>query len=216
MPRAELRITVPRAVWIGELSRSYPSARFRILAALSDDEAGVALLGITDDDVEAVLAEMRDDEAVVSVDVLRRGDRSALVQFETTSPLLLVAVQESGIPLEMPFDMVDGEVTWEVTAPRERLSRLGDSLTKLGVQFSVDAVHRDIDATQLLTDRQRWLLEEAAERGYYDTPRECTLTDLAEDLDMAKSTCSETLHRAEGKVLKQFLDEQEAEPLAAQ
>jgi predicted DNA binding protein len=216
MPRAGLRITGPRAVWIGELSRSYPSARFRVLAALSDDEAGVALLGITADDVAAVLAEMRDDEAVVSVDVLRRGDRSALVQFETTSPLLLVAVQESGIPLEMPFDMVDGEVTWEVTAPRERLSRLGDSLTKLGVQFSVDAVHRDVDATQLLTDRQCWLLEEAAERGYYDTPRECTLTDLAEDLDMAKSTCSETLYRAEGKVLKQFLDEQEAEPLAAQ
>jgi predicted DNA binding protein len=51
----------------------------------------------------------------------------------------------------------------------------------------------------------RYLLRTAVERGYYDTPRRCTLTELAEALDMAKSTCSETLHRAEGKITKQFL-----------
>lgn len=49
------------------------------------------------------------------------------------------------------------------------------------------------------------LLREAVERGYYDTPRRVTLVELAEELDIAKSTCSEILHRVEEQVLKRFL-----------
>jgi len=37
------------------------------------------------------------------------------------------------------------------------------------------------------------------------TLRECTLTDLAKARGLAKSTCSETLHRAEGRVLRRFV-----------
>jgi len=57
----------------------------------------------------------------------------------------------------------------------------------------------------LLTDRQRELLLAAVDAGYYDTPRECSLTDLATELDMAKSTVSETLHRAEGTIIEEFV-----------
>lgn len=52
-------------------------------------------------------------------------------------------------------------------------------------------------------DRAEELVEEI-DRGYYDTPRRTTLVDLAEDLDMAKSTCSEILHRAEERVVKEY------------
>jgi len=206
MPRAELRITVPEATWVGELSRAHPSARFRVLVALGDDDSGVALVELADDDdVEAVLEGMQSAEAVVSVDVLRRGDRGALVQFETTTPLLLTVARRSGVPLELPVDPVDGEIRREVTASRERLSELGDTLSEFGVRFVVEAVHRDVDAAELLTDRQRRLLEAAVERGYCDTPRGCTLTELAERLGIAKSTRSGALHRAEGAVIKRFL-----------
>jgi predicted DNA binding protein len=59
----------------------------------------------------------------------------------------------------------------------------------------------------LLTEQQAQLVAEATDRGYYDTPRTCSLTELAADLDMAKSTCSEMLHRAEGKIIEQFLQD---------
>ena len=49
------------------------------------------------------------------------------------------------------------------------------------------------------------LLGTAIERGYYDTPRTCTLTELADAVGLAKSTTSEKLHRAEEKVVKEFL-----------
>jgi hypothetical protein len=207
MPRAKLRLTVPEGVWVGDLSRRHGGTQFRILAALADEGTGVGLAEVTSESLDAVLSEMRGTEDVVTVDVLQRRETTALVQFETTDPVLLFPVQDSGVPLEMPFDIVWGEAVWEITAPRERLSALGEQLSQFGISFNVEEIRQRIEESQLLTDKQADLVEAAVERGYYDTPRTCSLTELAEELGMAKSTCSETLHRAEGKIIKQFVGE---------
>jgi len=207
MPRAKLRLTIPEGVWVGDLSRRYEGAQFRILAALTDEGAGVGLAEITSEALDAVLGEMRETGDIVTVDVLQRRETTALVQFETSTPVLLFPVRDSGVPLEMPFDIVGGEATWEITAPRERLSALGEQLSQFGISFTVEEIRQRIEDSQLLTDKQSDLVEAAVERGYYDTPRTCSLTELADELGMAKSTCSETLHRAEGKVIKQFVGE---------
>jgi predicted DNA binding protein len=207
MPRAKLRLTVPEGVWVGDLSRRHGGTQFRILAALADEGTGVGLAEVTSESLDAVLSEMRGTEDVVTVDVLQRRETTALVQFETTDPVLLFPVQDSGVPLEMPFDIVGGEAVWEITAPRERLSALGEQLSQFGISFNVEEIRQRIEESQLLTDKQADLVAAAVERGYYDTPRTCSLTELAEELGMAKSTCSETLHRAEGKIIKQFVGE---------
>jgi predicted DNA binding protein len=149
---------------------------------------------------------VRGYESVTNLDVLSHHGETALLQFETTSPLLLTAVQDSGIPLEMPFDLVDGEATWEITAPQDALSTLGRQLEEFGIPFHVERIEQTVQPDQLLTDTQRALLTTAVELGYYDTPRECSLTELADEMGLAKSTCSETLHRAEERVVKAFLD----------
>jgi predicted DNA binding protein len=106
----------------------------------------------------------------------------------------------------MPFTIRDGQAEWELTAPQHRLSELGTQLEEFGIRFTVDEIRQQVEPERLLTDRQLGLLLAAVERGYYDTPRECSLTELAESEGLAKSTCSETLHRAEEKVVKEFLE----------
>lgn len=59
----------------------------------------------------------------------------------------------------------------------------------------------------LLTEHQRDLLAAAIERGCYHTPREITLTDLADVVDAAPSTVSETLPRVEGVILAGYAAE---------
>lgn len=205
MPQAELRITLPEGIWVGDVTRAHPEARLRVLAALADEDSGVGLAEIEASNVASVLDSMRDRADVIDLEVLRHDEETALVQFETTTPLLLLPMQESGIPLEFPFTLQAGEAIWEVMAPHDRLSALGDQLRAFGIQFTVERVQEQVVPEQLLTDRQLELVETAVERGYYDTPRGCTLTELADELDLAKSTCSEVLHRAEGKIVRQFL-----------
>jgi predicted DNA binding protein len=205
MPRATLSITLPDEIWVSDLSSRYPDAEFTVLAAMPADETGVGLVEIRAADIEPVVRTLDEYESVVSVTILEaRPDRS-LVQFETTEPLLILSLSEVGIPLELPITIVDSEVVVEVTAPRENLSELGETLTQFGIPFDLVSIHQSINTESLLTDDQYDLLETAVERGYYDTPRTCTLTELAENVGLAKSTTSEKLHRAEGKVMKEFL-----------
>lgn len=205
MPRAHLTLTIPDGVWIGDVSRAYPDAQFRILAALADDQAGVGLAEVTAQELPSILTEIDASEAVTELDILQQHDNTALIQFETTMPLLLFSIQGAGIPLKMPFLLTDGKAEWELTASQDRLSELGTQFEQFGIPFTVNELHQHIEPEQLLTDRQLQLLTVAVEQGYYDTIRQCSLTELADKLGIAKSTCSETLHRAEGKVIKRFI-----------
>jgi predicted DNA binding protein len=206
MPQANLTLTIPEGVWIGDISRAHPEATFRILAALAGDDAGVGLAEITSRNLPSILSDIETSDSVVELDILRQHDDKALIQFETTMPLLLFPIQDSGIPLEMPFTIEAGEANWEITAPQRRLSELGNQFEQFGIPFTVNEIRRHVEPTQLLTDSQLELVHTAIEKGYYDTPRRCSLTDLASESGIAKSTCSETLHRAEGKIIKQFIE----------
>lgn len=205
MPQARLTLTIPESVWIGELSRSYPDATIRVLAALSRDETGVGLVEVHHPDVSAVIADLRAYDAVAEVELLQLEDEEAILQFETAAPLLLLPMQETGIPLQTPFSIVDGNADWELTAPHERLSALTDQFEAFGIPFEVRWIQQTADSEALLTENQHELVNEALERGYYDSPRTCTLTELADELGLAASTCSETLHHAEEKIVKEFV-----------
>lgn len=205
MPQAVLTLTLPEEVWLGRLTRSHPAVRFRVLSAFAGDSAGVALVELVGPGFEDVLAAMATVDALTDLDVLQRGDDRALLQFETTLPLLLRPVQDSGTPLALPFEIADGEAVWELTASRDRLSALGEQLDAFGIQYEVDRVREEVDPGRVLTDRQRDLVRAAIEHGYYDTPRTCSLTELADELGLAVSTSSEILHRAEGRVMKRFV-----------
>ncbi|MFB6197473.1 MAG: helix-turn-helix domain-containing protein, partial [Halobacteriaceae archaeon] len=188
---------------------AYPEAQFRVVAATANETSGVARVELHSDDHAAICEEIRAYDAVTDLTVFDSTTETVQIQVETTVPLLLTSLQESGVPLEMPFEVKNGEMELEATIPPETLSDLGQTLDSAGIEFTVQRIQQDVESESLLTDRQEWLLEEAIDRGYYDTPRRTTLVDLADCLDISKSTCSEILHRAEERVLKDFHGERQ-------
>jgi hypothetical protein len=210
MPRANITVTIPEGVWIGDVSRAHPDASVRILAAHAEGETGVGLVEITGERVPEIVAAVEASESVTDLATIQRSENTALLQFETTVPLLLLLAQDSGVPIPMPFAIEAGEAEWAITAPQDRLSELGEQFEAFGVPFTLNEIRQHVEPEQLLTDRQLRLLTAAVDRGYYDTPRECTLTELASEVGLAKSTCSETLHRAEEAIVKRFLDDLDA------
>lgn len=207
MPEACLTLTLPEETWIGEVTRRYPEATFSILAAVTDDDAGVGVAEISADDLLSLVEDLTDHGSLASVELLEYQGRTALVQFRTDEPMLLFAARGSGLPVEMPFDIQDGKAAWELTTTRETLSGLVTQLDMLGIPFEVEEIHEDVGVRESpLTDRQWRLVETAVEEGYYDTPRGTTLTELADTVSIAKSTCSETLHRAEERIVKYFVE----------
>lgn len=204
MPYAKLTITLPQTVWISDVSRAHPDTRFRVLAATANTATGVARIEILGADHEIICERIGDYESVPALTVFEREDGRSLVQVETTVPLLLTSLQNAGVPLETPFTVRDGQLCLEVTVPQETLSELGAALDRFDITYTVERIQQRVEREDLLTDRQQSLLEEAIERGYYDTPRRTTLVDLASTLGISKSTCSEILHRAEERVVKEY------------
>ena len=204
MTRATLTICIPADVWIGRVSRSQPEAELTILSAFPADDSGVGLVQITGPDVPAVIRALDDEANVTELQVLTHADETALVQIETTEPTLLFPIVGSGIPLEMPFSIQEGQARWTVTTSHDRLSKLGEQLETFDIAYTLHTLEHDHSPEAVLTDDQRALIDAAIEAGYYDVPRTCTLTDLADRVGIAKSTCSEKLHRAESKIVRSF------------
>lgn len=214
MPRAQLAIALPADVWVHEISTTYDATEFEVLTALAGEDTGIALLRVDSDDLLDILADVRGRPDVVDVDLLWKRERTALVQVETTSPPLLLPLWQAGVPVELPFTVLDGSATWELTTSSERLSELGEHLDHAGIDYDIESVVEigSSAADRLLTPRQREVLTVALEEGYYAVPREVTLTGVAEQLGVSKSTCSDILHRCESNVITWFAAEQFVEP----
>lgn len=192
---------------MGDLSRRFPETTFRVTAVTANDEVGVARIELHGDHSPAVFEALREYDAVTDLTVPDDDPNATRMQLETTSPLMLRSLQDSGVPLQLPFEVQNGELGLELTVPTDTFSGLAETLDDYGIPYTVDRVHQHAESESVLTDRQEWLLGEAVERGYYDTPRGTTLVDLADDLDIAKSTCSELLHRAEERLVKDYYDD---------
>lgn len=220
MAQATLTITMPEQVWIQQLSTAYPDATFRVLAAVPGAETGFALVRIAGSEVADVVEDMRDHSQITELTLAQWSENEVTVHFETTTPLLLFSSRESGMPIELPVEITDGEATIEVTGSRNRLAELANQLEQFGLQYRIEHVRERLHESQLLSERQLEVVVAAVDEGYYDTPRRCSLTDLAAHLDIAKSTCSETLHRAEEAIIKRFVEDlpgiDDEEPLEEQ
>lgn len=206
MPLAELSIHLPEGTWVHDVSTAHPGAAIRVLAGMPDGDVGFALLELTAPDLESLLRSMINDDGLTDIEPLQREDDRVVLQIETTEPLLLLSAQASGVPIEPPIEISEGVAEVQIRTSHHRLSTLGEQLERFGLSYTVDAVHDGREAESLLSDHQAELLATAVECGYYDTPRRCSLTELAADVGIAKSTCSETLHRAEGHVIRQFVE----------
>lgn len=101
----------------------------------------------------------------------------------------------------------DGSIEWTVRFDRVR--NLDTLLRKLRRnRVSVDLRRlAPVRGGSLLTRRQAQVLRLALDQGYFEFPKKVGIEDLAGRLGVAKSTVAETLHRAERKVLRSYVDE---------
>ena len=206
MPRAQFRFKLP--VDIVDFSTDHPDEEFQIPAVFPTDTGLRVAFKAPTEYRQAVLRSF--DDARLTYDVLHTDDQSILIQYEM--PLIpppIRALLDSGnlVTLEFPLTLRNGWITIDLTTSHERLSQLKAEFEDTSFTYEVVSITQSNRPTDLLTDRQQQFMLEALQRGYYDSPRQCTLTGLAAALDVGKSTASRVLHNAEERVVKEFFAE---------
>lgn len=207
MPRARLKWKPP-AEHLIHYSGGHPEVEFRILSSRVTEEGIRAVVEAETTDPEALRHHIEDIPDVTSLEVLDAAEEALLFQCTTPESDIHQEIRQRDGPMSSPPTIIrEGWVFNELTASHEKLSEFTRELAAAGLRFEILSVTQSTDMTNLLTDRQWEFVTEAVERGYYDSPRECTLVELAAALDVNQSTASGILHRAEERIIKGFVGE---------
>jgi predicted DNA binding protein len=209
MVTATIEISLAEEFGLTAVSRDHPDAMFRYLSGIEEPDRGLGLVEVRAENLDELLEHLQRVPEVRAFELLDRYERRAIFRYETGVATLYRAVRDADILPAFPYTVRDGVLTFRVTTSTDRLSRFGEILRSLGWSFEVRAVSNAFDETDFLTDRQWHVLTTAVDAGYYDSPRRCTLTELADELAIAPSSASELLHRAEGRVVRWFVSERD-------
>lgn len=207
MPRVQLRLNgAPIDDWLADTSTEFPDAEFRILSALPQEDRIFDIIEVTTDDGDAVVRHFENDSEVSAFELIHADADAVIIQFMIPISETYDALVSSGIIPQQPVLLQDGWYSTEITASQERLTEYSDTLASAGAPYQIVSLSQSHDSIDLLTDRQWEFVTKALDRGFYATPRNCTLTELAEALDVNVSAISRLRHRAESRIITNFVN----------
>lgn len=167
-------------------------------------------------------------EGAVHVEVLEGGDRQCEVYYHIENvrgceSVATLAVEHVGSDVLFEVERDGERETWTVMMESDDgIGLLYDALQaslRPSLRFRFDHVGQasdrriDLFAKKNLSREKREALVSAVKQGYYETPRQITLEELADELGCPRSTLSYRLRRAESKLAKAFTLENESDTL---
>ncbi|MFC3478896.1 helix-turn-helix domain-containing protein [Halobacterium litoreum] len=171
-------------------------------AAASDPDRPVLFLWATGGDFDRFEANCEDDDTVADLSVVEdTGDRRLYrVQVSAATDLALYPLDDR---LEASrLGVTSGEEGLHVRMrfpDRESLSAFRPQLEAKGVDATLRRVYGENDpdfgGEHGLSPKQREALETAVEAGFFEVPRDATLSDVADELGVSTQAASERLRR---------------------
>lgn len=204
MVEARIRVELPDECWKAAVSRDHADVSFHLLGTVLNGGNGVETLVVSGCTPEECFKQIETHGDIENAEIIEHKQNELTVQVETAEPVVHATAVEAGVPLVYPAKLQSGELTTTVVGTHTAISSLGEEFEDRNLEFEVAHVHSDHELSRVFTDRQREVFFTAVEHGYYRNPRQCTVTELADILGIAKSTCSGTLQRAEAAVVEQF------------
>ncbi|ESS04452.1 MAG: putative DNA binding protein [uncultured archaeon A07HR67] len=205
MISARFRIRLPEHLWVSELSRQFSTAEFTLLSGFRVGSRALELGEVATGAPDSVVEAMRTHPEITSCDVLESDPERVLTKYETPQTDLYDFAETSALTIEFPVEVRDGWYWFDLTGTRAEFDELRATLDAMPRPYELESLVTRTDTDSLLTDRQREVLRAAVREGYFTVPRECTLAELADSIGVDKSSASETLRRAEARLVKWFL-----------
>lgn len=199
MPRVRLKVgPMPDMAAIAD---EFPNTVIRFLSNYPSEEGVTSVLEVQTDRPERFVREA-EEWFSTAMNVLHEDEDTVVVMLEGQPPDGYFVSEDIEYHPTTPVVARDGYLFIEFVMPESKMAAMWASLDERDVEYEVLSITDGYDVLDSLTARQREILTVAIKRGYYDTPRGCSLTDLAAELGVNKSVISGVLHRAEGEIIK--------------
>jgi predicted DNA binding protein len=191
--------------FLKDLSAKYSCAVSMIDCRNTGAHSMSMLVEIKGEQDQELIRELRQLKEVKRVYATRSGPHKTLVMMVLDTLPHCEAARDSGAfcitcPLNPAKD--DG---WKLLVnDANGVRKISESLAEEGLEAEVLEVSNAFH-DELLTERQKQIMNVAYYSGYFEFPRKKDLTKLAEDMSIRPSTLSEILRRAESKIVKHYM-----------
>ncbi|HZD42511.1 MAG TPA: helix-turn-helix domain-containing protein [Methanomicrobiales archaeon] len=205
MPTVHTKVK-PQIEAIARLSQDHPNTKFRLLGNHPVEDGTVfVLLEAPGVPANVVTAYFEDDSDIIEDEIIHNTEAAVFARIRIPLPAPHRAGLSSGNVPRAALTVRNGWIHGEMTTSMERIQEFISALRESDVQYEVASLTQSDEAGTLLTERQQTVVETAVERGYYETPRECTLEDLAAALDVHRSSAGDVLNRAERRIITSYV-----------
>jgi len=191
---------------LGKLFDVRAEITVRLESIVPTGEEIIPYFWVPSDAASAVESALREDDLTEHVEIVDELDEETLFQVDWSSEvngLLEELLGSQAVVLEA--EGRDGIWSLQVRFPDyDALSEFYRRCREKGIELDPGEVHNPIQTDgddHGLTPEQRETLLTALEGGYYSVPREMTLAELGEELDISDTAASQRLRRGLSSLL---------------
>lgn len=181
----------------------------RVVATMEDRV--MPYFWVTGGDQEEFERAFHEDESVTNVTAIDEVDGAQLYRAEWTENIetIVYAYVEIGATI---LQATGRDENWELRMrfdDRNRLSEFQDYCGENGISFELNRLKEQeqpmASAQYDLTQKQRKTLVTALEAGYYNTPQDVTMSELADEFGITQQGLSKRLHAAHRNLIASTL-----------
>lgn len=205
MVNARLEITPPETEWYVRLSTEHPEDTLTLLTIYDEGSHLFGVFEAETADVAALSATLSGIETITEFEVLHTDDGAAVIEYRVTESVVYSTAVRSGTLPPASVTVRNGVMLAEIKIPHDRLSGVIAAIKAIGGSCELLSLSRTDGIEGLLTAPQQRFVTTAMRHGYYDTPRRCTLTELASVLGVTPAAASTMAHRTEERIIKEFV-----------
>lgn len=186
---------------LGSLLDAEHNGRLSVETTIPTNEGVIPYIWVPGEVTDGVVDDLTSKPMVAAASVVDEYDDTTLVQIEWTAGVngILESIRESDAIVTSAVGTTD-RWTFRLRFPSyESLSEFYTGSVDRGLSIELVQLHEAVGSSDDrrfgLTEPQRELIAAAYEAGYFDVPRETTLVELGDRLDISDSAVSQRLRR---------------------
>ncbi|MFB6298464.1 MAG: helix-turn-helix domain-containing protein [Salinirussus sp.] len=194
--------------------RALRSPSLQVVSDARTDPENDVYFFLVGNDREPFERALADDPTVADANRLSAFEGKQLYRLTYADSALLISptvTEVGGLTLEATA-AGDGWLFAIQMPDRDALSALWNHATDLGLTWDLDEVSRraypEVDRSYGLTDTQRETLLTALGQGYFDEPRQATLADVADALNISQAAAGGRLRRGMERLIQATLHDE--------
>ena len=209
----EATFTVPSDEFpLGTVFNELPGVTVKLERVVPGTDVVIPYFWVRGSHSEDIVGAFSDHAGVQSIELVDSVEDEYLLRAEWTTEYdgIFSMLAETGVPL-IEATGTDQQWTFEIRGDdRSDIADFQQRCRELDIPLTLASLHAltpvETATEAAITDEQQEALHLAYKQGYYETPREITMTELGEELGISQQAVASRLRRGTRRILGRALD----------